>query len=178
MLDQSAGTTFGPLHSGTWNVDPEAGRIAFTIKNMWGLATVKGTFDRFEGALRISDSAVTGELIVHTESLDTKNAKRDEHLRSTDFFDAETHPRATFTTTGASTDASGIVVFGNLKVGTTTTDLEIPVDVDVDVRNPGAAVIRAKLPLARKAVGLHWNRAGMIRSHAFLDIELRLLASR
>jgi len=163
------------LTTGTWLVDPQAGHITFRVKTMWGLADVKGTFDRFEGALEITGSDTTGELVVHTDSLDTKNAKRDNHLRSADFFDSTSHPRVKFTATGARSTPNGAVISGDLTVGSSTTQLEVP--IFIEPAGDGAVKVRASAVIPRKDVGLTWNKLGMIKRDARIDIELRLIAA-
>jgi polyisoprenoid-binding protein YceI len=175
MSPQTSASPAG-LATGTWLVDPNAGQIGFAVKTMWGLADVKGTFSRFEGALHVTDSGTTGELIVHSDSLDTKSPKRDTHLRSHDFFDSETHPRVTFATTAVSTSDAGTTVSGDLTVGATHTHLDIPVEVEPS--GEGAVVVKARLAVPREDVGLAWNKMGMIKGDARLQIELRLLASQ
>ncbi len=163
------------LAAGTWLVDPTVGRIGFAVKTLWGLVDVKGTFDRFEGALHVTESDATGELVVHTDSLDTKNKKRDEHLRSADFFDSSSHPRAIFTSTAVTAGATGTVVSGDLSVGAHRTHLELPADVRPD--GDDAVTVRASVAIPREDVGLTWNKAGMIKGDARLDIHLRLITS-
>jgi len=87
----------------------------------WGLAEVRHSFDRFEGGLEINDAGTTGELGVHTDSLDTKNERRDKHLRSADF-DATSHLRMTFTATAVRSERCRN--FRSLTVGSTKTKLE------------------------------------------------------
>jgi polyisoprenoid-binding protein YceI len=162
------------LATGTWLVDSRAGHVNFRVKTMWGLADVKGSFDRSEGTLEIKDRGATGELIVHTDSLDTKNAKRDEHLRSADFFDSKSHPRVTFIATGARAAPGGAMISGELTVGKHTTRLEVP--VVIEPAGEDEVTVRASTVIPRKDVGLTWNKMGMIKSDARLDIELRLIA--
>ena len=85
--------------AGTWNVDPSHSTIGFAVKHM-GIATVRGAFTEFEGSLVVGDDGVaTASGTVKATSVDTKEPARDEHLRSADFFDAETHADIAFTST-------------------------------------------------------------------------------
>jgi polyisoprenoid-binding protein YceI len=162
------------LRTGTWVVDPQAGRVGFRVKTMWGLSEVKGTFDRFEGALEVTDFDATGEFVVHSDSLDTNNKKRDEHLRSADFFDSKSHPRVTFTATAVKSGPSGLVVSGDLTVGAHQTHLDVPAVLEPS--GDDAVKLRASIVIPREDVGLRWNKMGMIKRDAVLDIELRLIA--
>src|SRR3954454_25368204 len=96
----STDTTVTPvLTTGTWTVDPTHSSVEFQVKHM-GLATVKGFFSEFEGALEVGeDGTVTAAGTVETASLNTRNAQRDEHLRSSDFFDVERNPQISFRST-------------------------------------------------------------------------------
>lgn len=89
--------------TGTYTVDPAHSRVEFSVKHL-GIANVKGSFDGFEGQLvvdgDIASAKATGSVDVAT--VDTKEAARDEHLRSADFFDAAQFPKMSFTSTAIS----------------------------------------------------------------------------
>lgn len=96
----STATTITAIPTGTWNVDPSHSSVEFRVKHL-GISTVRGSFREFEGSLEIGDditsTKVTGKL--DAASIDTGETKRDEHLRSPDFFDAGGHPDITFQST-------------------------------------------------------------------------------
>ena len=64
----------------------------FAVKTFWGLATVRGGFDRFDGSYEVGPDGPKIELTIDADSLDTGNKTRDRHLRSTDFFRVDEHP--------------------------------------------------------------------------------------
>jgi polyisoprenoid-binding protein YceI len=84
------------LPTGTWSVDPAHSRVEFAAKHL-GIATVRGVFREFEGTLDLDEGRASGTVM--TASLDTNLAKRDEHLRSPDFFDVAAHPELRFEST-------------------------------------------------------------------------------
>jgi polyisoprenoid-binding protein YceI len=86
--------------TGTWAVDPTHSSVEFSVKHL-GIATVKGAFREFEGALVIGEglASATATGTVKVASVDTNEPQRDEHLRSADFFDAATYPELTFAST-------------------------------------------------------------------------------
>jgi polyisoprenoid-binding protein YceI len=86
----------GSLASGTWILDPERSSLEFRAPLLYGkVGTVKGSFDRFRGTLDLAARPAI-ELAIAADSIDTGNRKRDEHLRSADFFDAAAHPEVRF----------------------------------------------------------------------------------
>lgn len=83
-----------PGAAGTWQLVPARSSVRFKNKTFWGgLATVTGKFGDVSGTGQIgANGAVSGRLDVRASSLKTGIGKRDEHLRSADFFDVENHP--------------------------------------------------------------------------------------
>jgi len=86
--------------TGTWAVDPAHSRVEFSVKHL-GIATVRGHFGEFEGTLEIGDdlASAVAQGTVRVGSIDTNEDARDAHLRSADFFDAESHPELSFRST-------------------------------------------------------------------------------
>ena len=161
------------IPTGTWQVDPAASSLEFRVKTFWGLSTVTGTFSSYRGTLVVDEQGeATGELIVDVESLDTKNAKRDEHLRSPDFFHSERHPTIRFLSTAITARPGGLTIDGELHVGEKVARLQLPVTVVPAAE--GRLRLQSTGSVPREHVGLLWNRAGMIRGDVLLsgDIEL------
>jgi polyisoprenoid-binding protein YceI len=86
--------------TGTWSVDSAHSRVEFSVKHL-GIATVRGHFADFDGSLEIGPES--GSAVAHgavrVGSIDTNEDARDAHLRSADFFDAESHPELSFRST-------------------------------------------------------------------------------
>ena len=164
------GTPFA-LPDGVWNVDPARSEIGFAVKSM-GLVTVRGVFHEYGGSLNIRGETVAGELTIDAASLDTRNKRRDKHLRSPDFFDVERHPRVVFTATAVTERDHGVTVTGDLTIGFTHVPLELPVNVEPAAG--GAVRLEAKTTVPRAATGLDWNLLAMVGRDVALHARLTL----
>jgi polyisoprenoid-binding protein YceI len=160
------------LPKGTWTVSPSASVLEFSARGMFGLVPVKGTFKDFEGELQVDDAGAHGELRVKAASLDTRNAKRDKHLRSSDFFDVEQSPTLTFKLTDAKAAPGGGATFsGSLKIR----DNDLPISAPLDVSTHDDHLhLEASLAVDRAAAGVGWSKMGMIKGAAHLHAKLLL----
>ena len=116
MATGTASRTSPVLPTGTWKVDAAHSSVTFSVKHM-GIANVRGRFVEFDGALDVRDNLADGRIYgtVQVASIDTGDAKRDEHLRSADFFDVEHFPEITFESTRVEAiDEERTRVVGNL----------------------------------------------------------------
>jgi polyisoprenoid-binding protein YceI len=84
-----------PVIDGAWRLDPARSSVSFHVHHFYGVMTVAGEFADYEGTLELGATPAV-ELTIQAGSLDTKLAKRDAHLRSSDFFDVERHPQVRF----------------------------------------------------------------------------------
>jgi polyisoprenoid-binding protein YceI len=113
--------------TGTWNVDPSHSSVNFSVKHL-GIAKVHGKFNEFEGSLTIGEAPkATGS--AKTASVDTNEPKRDEHLRSADFFDADNNPTISFESTTIEVDGDDITVTGNLTMHGHTNEVTLKGEV-------------------------------------------------
>jgi polyisoprenoid-binding protein YceI len=116
----------GLVPAGVWRVDGAHSSVEFGIKHLL-ITTVRGTFDNFEGTIDVpADGAARASGVIQAESIDTNEPQRDEHLRSTDFFDAAGFPEIRF----ESTEIGGVQgntfrVAGNLTIRGTTRPVEL-----------------------------------------------------
>jgi polyisoprenoid-binding protein YceI len=144
--------------SGRWELDPQRSSVEFRVGNFWGLATVRGHFDRYQGRLDLSaDPAI--ELNIEASSVQTGNRKRDQHLRSPDFFDADGHPSVRFVSESVVPDGNALKVHGLLFAR----DRSIPLDLDAQVREAdGGLEIKAATGAVHRDLGMTWSPLRMI----------------
>jgi polyisoprenoid-binding protein YceI len=161
------------LPVGVWSSEPAGSRVEFAVKTMWGLATVKGHFERFHGQLEVLPQGARAELTIEAASLDTGHAKRDAHLRSADFFDVSNHPTLSFSAS-AITPRSGedLTISGDLTVAGKVVRLQLPVRVTRGEH--GRLHLSTMATVPREHAGMTWNRGGMIRGDVGLTAELEL----
>jgi polyisoprenoid-binding protein YceI len=155
--------TTAPLTTGTWAVDPSHSSVEFQVKHM-GLATVKGFFSDFEGALEVGDDgAITAYGTVETASVNTRSAQRDEHLRSPDFFDVERNPQIAFRSTAIEpVDDETYRITGELTIAGTTKQIELEAELqgsDVDPWGNTRVGLEVTGQILREDFGLTWNQA-------------------
>ncbi|WP_234442954.1 YceI family protein [Streptomyces cellulosae] len=145
--------------TGQWTLDPARSSVGLFNKSMGGLFRVRGTFRELSGGGTIApDGAATGTLTIASASIDTKNKKRDEHLRSADFLDSATYPDIVFTAQRVAVDSTGATVQGTLSIHGTDRPFTFPAQVSA----PGDEVhLDAEVVVDRSDFGITWNRAGM-----------------
>jgi len=155
--------------AGEWVLDPRTSSIRLTSKSL-GVVPVNGVFREVSGNGTISaDGEVSGTVRVAAASIDTKNAKRDTHLRSADFFDSGSHPDITFTADGIQASGQGAMVTGVLSVRGRSRPLSF--DAAASVRADGGIWLDAEVRVNRADFGLTWNRMGMVSMTSTLAIH-------
>jgi polyisoprenoid-binding protein YceI len=166
-------TAITELPTGTWLIDADSSELGFSARGMFGLVPVHGHFGEFTGALTVDAAGPRGELRIQAASVDTHNKKRDEHLRSADFFDVEAHPTVTFELTAAKPSPGGALgVSGVLRIRENALAVATPVTVVVD--GSDRLTLTAALDVDRTAAGVGWSKMGMIKGKAHLSAKLTL----
>jgi polyisoprenoid-binding protein YceI len=155
-----------------WTVDPENTSVEFTVKTFWGLTSVRGRFDRFDGYYESGPDGTTIELTIDANSVDTANKTRDKHLRSTDFFNVAEHPNGRFTSTRVDDVSGGILhVVGRLEVAGNIVSLEFP----ATIRPIGDEFdVEATMTVDHSQLGMSSGQLGMIRRPTTLHVKARL----
>ncbi|MGH3497406.1 MAG: YceI family protein [Nocardioidaceae bacterium] len=113
---------------GTWVIDPTHTEIGFTVRHI--MSRVRGKFEKFEGQIVSGDVVdnATATATVDLSSINTGTQQRDDHLRSSDFFNVDKTKTMTFTSTGLHPKGDGFVVTGDLAIGDVTRSVEWDVE--------------------------------------------------
>jgi polyisoprenoid-binding protein YceI len=149
-----------------WDIDSTHSRVGFGVRHMM-VSTVHGTFDKYSGSIALDDADVAkskAHIEIDAASIDTANAKRDEHLRSADFFDVAHFPKITFDATKVEKrGADGLALTGNLTIRNVTKPVVLLVSgLTGEVKDPWGGTRRgasAQAKISRKDFGLSWNKS-------------------
>ncbi|MGP9539516.1 YceI family protein [Brachybacterium sp. AOP43-C2-M15] len=147
------------LTPGTWTLDPAHTSTAFTVRHA-GISKARGQFTDVEGSLVVGEGGenLSFTATLKTASVTTSNQDRDNHLRSGDFFDAESHPEITF----VSTEVSGDTLTGDLTIRDTTRQVSLDFSYEGAATDPFGtyrAGFTGETTISRKDFGLTWNAA-------------------
>jgi polyisoprenoid-binding protein YceI len=150
--------------AGSWALDPARSVIGLKSRSMWGMVPVKGVFREVTGSGTVSAAGdVAGTVTVAAGSVDTKMKKRDEHLRSADFFDVANYPDFTFAAEQVTPSGEGVTVTGTLTVRGRTRPASFA--ARVSVRDGAQVEVDGELQVNRTDFGLNWNQLGMSSVH-------------
>ena len=149
---------------GTFTLDPSHSEIGFVTRHAM-VTKVRGSFEKFEGqAIVDGSSPETSSLSVNIDvaSVTTRNADRDAHLRSADFFDVERFPNMVFVSTNIAVDGDTVEVTGDLTIKDRTLPVVVPFTFEGVATDPfGNERIgfEGQVDVSRADFGLTWNAA-------------------
>lgn len=150
--------------TGTWSIDASHSTVGFTVRHL-GFSKVRGGFTDFEGTIVVAEDVAgsTADVTIQAASFDSADTSRDEHVRSADFLDVETHPTLTFRATDVKhVDGPRYIVSGELTIRGTTQPVDLDVEYlgsDTDPFGNQKAGFEATTEIDREAFGLTWNAA-------------------
>ncbi|GAA3783076.1 YceI family protein [Streptomyces chiangmaiensis] len=160
--------------TGLWQLDHTASTVSLRHKTMWGLVTVTGSFKGLSGQGEVKpDGTAQGTVTLDAASLDTRHTKRDRHLSSADFFDADRHPEITFTVHSVEARSDDTAqITGQL----TIRGISRPQSFTTRVARAGtdAVTLDAEFTVDREEFGMSWNQMGMMRGLTTVIASLRL----
>ena len=149
----------------TWQIDFSHSDIQFAVRHMM-ISKVRGRFETFTGTVNFDENNPTNTTVnveVDLNSINTRDEKRDGHLRSADFFDVANHPTMTFVSKKVEqTDEFNGRLIGDLTIRGVTHEVALDVQYSGTAKSPWGTVsagFSAKGKLNRKAFGLNWNAA-------------------
>lgn len=170
-----------------FSIDKAHSEVSFGVKHMM-ISTVRGKFSRFDADVQLDPAHVEAAKVtasIEAASIDTSEEKRDGHLRSADFLDADKYPTLTFTSTSVKRSGDDIEVTGNLKIK----DQEHAVTLKGEMTGPskdpwGSVRIGFSLSgeIEREKWNLGWNQAleaggVLVGKKVKLSIETELVES-
>ncbi len=170
----------------TWQIDLAHSEINFTVRHMM-ISKVRGRFESFSGSVNFDEanpSNTTVEISIDVSSINTKDAQRDAHLRSADFFDAENYPTMTFVSKRVEQhSANSGRLIGDLTIRGVTKEVALDVEYAGQVTSPWGttnAGFSASGKINRKDWGLVWNVALetgglLVGEEVQIEIEMELI---
>jgi polyisoprenoid-binding protein YceI len=160
-----------PAAAGVWNLVPARSSVRFRNKTLWGLVPVNGEFTDVSGDGQITaKGTVFGRVDVRAASLRTGIGKRDEHLRSPDFFDVEKYPEISIVVTDVTATGERTA---DLRAELTVRGATHPLPLSATVDHDGDTVrISAQTTVDRTAFGVSGNMVGMMPTMTTLIADL------
>lgn len=150
----------------TWNIDPDHSNVGFKVRHLM-VSNVKGSFEKHSGVVDINDKDITKSIVevtINTTSINTNVQKRDEHLRSAEFFDVAKYPTMTFVSKKVvKAGKDKLKVTGDLTLHGITKEVVLNVEGPTrESKDPWGNIRRgatASTTINRKDFGLTWNTA-------------------
>jgi polyisoprenoid-binding protein YceI len=148
----------------SWNIDKAHSEVGFSVKHMM-ISTVRGKFASFDAQVQLDPADLSSAKVsasIDAASIDTNEPKRDGHLRSADFFDAEKYPTLTFTSTHVSGSGDDLQVTGNLRIKDQEHPVTLKGELTAEAKDPWGNVrigFSLSAEVERERWGLGWNQA-------------------
>lgn len=168
---------------GTYVIDGSHSNVTFSVRHMM-VAKVRGEIEGLEGTIVLAEkpeeSSITAT--VDPSTISTKNADRDQHLRSNDFFAIDEHPEWTFVSTGGRVEGDDLYVDGDLTLRGVTKRVALLVEfggIGPDTWGNTRAGASARTRIKRSDFGISWNVAietGGVMLSDEVDIEIEISA--
>jgi polyisoprenoid-binding protein YceI len=170
----------------TWQIDASHSHIQFAVRHMM-ISTVRGSFEKFSGTVEFDENEPNKTFVaieIDANSINTRDERRDGHLKSPDFFDAATYPTLTFKSTRVEkTGPRQGKLIGNLTIKNVTREVSLDVEYAGQAKSPWGTIsagARATGKINRKDWGLNWNQAletggVLVGDEVKLELELELV---
>ena len=177
------------VQAADWNLDPVHSAIAFSIRHL-AISKIKGKFKDFEAKMVFDGKSVengSAEFTIQVASIDTENEKRDNHLKSSDFFGAEENPTITFKSKKISAVKDGkFQITGDMTMRGVTKEVTFDCELHGVVQGPGGntrAGFSAETTINRHDFGVSWSKtldAGglIVGNDVKLSLELEFIEAK
>lgn len=168
----------------TYAIDPAHSEVGFAVRHLM-IAKVRGSFTGFSGSIELGangDIPTKIEGVVQVASVHTREEKRDGHLKSADFFDAETYPEITFASTSITGSGPAFTIVGDLTLRGTTKSVTLAGEVGGHTADPWGmdrVAYSATGKIDRSEYGVNFNAAletGGVMVSENVDISLDIQA--
>ena len=173
--------------TGTWKVDPTHSEIGFTVRHL-AISKVRGTFETFDVTIVTAENPAdtTIEASIDIASVNTKQADRDNHLRTGDFFLAEEFPTMNFRSTGIDTDGDDFSITGDLTLRGVTKSVVLKGEfggIATDPYGQTKAGATATTKINRTDFGVNWNTAletggFVLGDEVTINLELQVILQK
>jgi len=171
-----------------WVIDAAHSEISFKVKHLM-ITNVKGAFKEYEGTIVTNGndfSTADIDLAINPASIDTKDAQRDGHLKSGDFFDVENHKEITFRSNTIEKTTEGFELWGDLSIKGITNRVKLEVEYAGLAKDPWGnekAGFTVSGKINRKEWGLNWNAAletggVLVSDEVKISADIQLLKSK
>ncbi len=162
-----------------WSLDPTHSELQFKVKHLM-ITTVTGSLKSFSAELDSEDENFTNAIISfkgEINSLDTGNTDRDNHLKSADFFDAETYPEMSFKSNAIEKEGNDLLIKGDLTIKGETKPVKLVAEFGGTATDPWGntkAGFTLSGKINRTDFGLTWN-AALETGGVMVSEEVRIL---
>lgn len=171
-------------NANTWKIDKAHTSVNFSISHFF--STVNGRFNDFDGTFLFDPANLKGskaDFTISVKSVNTDVKKRDDHLQSGDFFDAEKYPNIKFQSTKfEKKSGNNYIVYGNLTIKNTTKMIKLPFKVLGEVEHPmmkGTLVLSlaSEIKIKRNDYGVgtgNWAATAVVGNDVDIKINMEL----
>jgi polyisoprenoid-binding protein YceI len=185
VLSLVAAPALALAQTATWNIDTAHTRTGFSVKHLV-ISDVKGEFGKTEGKAQIDEkdlSKSSVEVTIDAASIDTRDPKRDAHLKSPDFFDVAKYPTLTFKSTKVEAGKDGaLTVTGDLTMHGVTKPVTLEGNLTPAIKDPWGLERRGASftgKIDRKAWGITWGKmtdvGAVVGDEVKLDIQAEIV---
>ncbi|MEW6057714.1 MAG: YceI family protein [Bdellovibrionota bacterium] len=155
-----SGTSYTP---GSYQIDPMHSKVGFEVPHLV-ISSVEGRFNDYQGEIMLADKIEESkvEVTINANSIDTGIKKRDDHLRSADFFETSKYPKITFKSKRVAGAAENLKITGDLTIKGVTKEVMLDgkyLGLAKDGYGNLKAAFQAETEISRKDYGLTWNNA-------------------